>query len=193
MTKKDYKKCWGPSTPWKTESAWLGWLRGGIRRVWNKHPLKIAFIQHARIKIANPNPISAKRFPEIWGGKCACCGGIFPLSGGKKEGKQRITLQVDHKHPAGSLRKIEDIQSFFVNMLCITLDDLQFACTECNKTRSLADKLGISFEEADANRQAIQIIKDKQDKLWLLDHNILPASAQANRRKQIVEAILKGK
>ena len=40
---------------WKTESAFMSWLRGGIRRMWSKHPVRIEFMKQNRIRIPNPN------------------------------------------------------------------------------------------------------------------------------------------
>lgn len=169
----------------------MNWLRGSIRRVWNKHPLKIAALHKYRIKIANPNPSSAKAFPEIWGGVCSVCQGSFPLSGGKKEGKAKTKIQVDHKNPAGTFRNIEDFQGFFERMFCVGLEDLRLVCSDCNKTLAYADKHKISLAEAQAEKQAIAIAKSKLDKQWLEQKGVVPAGNAAGRRRQIV-AILKG-
>lgn len=187
MAKKNkYEHFWKfTGSPWKTESAWFGYIRSALRKVWKNHPRKINFLNTKRKRIPNPNPKSSTRFPEIWGGVCECCQGEFPLSAGKKEGKQKVTLQVDHLTPAGSLIDVKDIQQFFENLILVTEADLRLICTDCHKSVTLAERLGISFEEAKCEKEAISIIKEKQDKIWLLDRGIMPASSQANRRKQI--------
>lgn len=186
-----YDHCWKwEGSPWKSESAWYGWLRGSMRRAWNKHPLKIAFLRHVRRLIDNPNPTSAKRFPQVWGADCECCGGTFALSGGKREGGKAAKIQVDHRNAAGTFTKVQDIQKFYERLMCIGIEDLRAVCDVCNKTLALAESKGWTFERASAERKAIEIIKLKQDKQWLQDHGINPASAQANRRKQIVEKIM---
>lgn len=191
MAVGDYTHCWGAGTPWKTEASWLNWLRGSIRRVWNKHPLKIAALHKYRIKIENPNPASAKAFPTIWGGECQVCHGLFPLSGGKKEGKSKNKIQVDHKNPAGTFTDVKDFQGFFERMFCVGLDDLQLVCSDCNKLLAYADKYKIPLAHAKAEKQAIAICKAKTDKEWLIGRGVTPASSSPKRRKQIVE-ILKG-
>ena len=195
MTKKNHDKndkYWKfAGSPWKSQAMWWSWIRSSLRRGSNRHPAKIAKLNAERIKIPNPNPASAKRFPEVWGAQCACCSGIFPLSGGKKEGKQKTTIQVDHKIESGSLKDQSDLQRFVERMYCVSPDDLELLCSVCNKTKDLSVKLGVSFKEAECERDAIAIVKEKSDKSWLLDRNILPASAQANRRKQIVEQLKK--
>lgn len=160
-----------------------------MRRSWNRHPLKIAFLRSVRKQIPNPNTSSAKRFPTVWGADCACCGGTFALSGGKAEGKKATKIQVDHKVPAGSFIHVRDIQGFYERLMCVGLDDLQAVCDVCNKTLSLGERLGVSFNRAKAEREAIDIVKAKTDKEWLEQHRVTPAKAQANRRKQIADIL----
>jgi hypothetical protein len=55
---------------WSSESAYMSWLRGGLRRyLWSKNPVKLEFIKQNRIKIPNPNPKG--KVKEVWGGVCA--------------------------------------------------------------------------------------------------------------------------
>ena len=64
---------------WKTESAFMSWLRGGVRGgLWNKHPVKLEFIKKNRIQIPNPNPKGKK--PTVWGAVCALTGNIVPIN-----------------------------------------------------------------------------------------------------------------
>lgn len=194
MASKDYKHCWGEGTPWATESAWMNWLRGSIRRVWSKHPLKIAALHKHRIRIENPKVASRKAHPTIWGGECQVCKGLFPLSAGKKEGGGRgPCIQVDHKLPAGTFKDIKDFQGFFERMFCVGIDDLQLVCSDCNKLLAYADKYKVSLDMAKSVKEALNIVKEKRDKAWLIENGVSPASAQANRRKQIVEKLMEGK
>ena len=56
MTDETLEKMLGEmSNVWKTESAFMSWLRGGIRRMWSKHPVRIEFMKQNRIRIPNPN------------------------------------------------------------------------------------------------------------------------------------------
>lgn len=191
MSKDAYEHCWNwPGSPWKTRASWMNWLRGSIRKVWSRHPVKIAKLSSSRYKITNPNEASAKRFPTVWGADCACCGGTFPLSGGKKEGKQKVTMQVDHINAAGTFSDVRDFQGFFERMFCVGIDDLRLVCTDCNKTLALGDRFGWDYDRAKLERKAIEIVKAKTEKSWLLERGIIPASAQANRRKQVVEKLL---
>ena len=177
---------------WKSESAWFSWIRSALRRSWNRHPTKIAKLKKELIQIPNPNPKSSTRFPTVKGGKCSCCGGVFPLSGGKKEGKHKVTIQVDHLEPAGSLRDIKHLQGFVERLFCVGLEDLALICSVCNKTKDYAQKSGLSFKEAKIEKEAIEIQKQKKDVQWLKDNGLIPAKNAALRRKQLVEAMTKG-
>lgn len=70
--------------------------------------------------------------------------------------------------------------------------DQQFVCKPCHKAKTLSEKSGISYEQAVAEKQAIQIIKDKKDLTFLQEHGTIPARSQKARRQQIVNYILYG-
>lgn len=183
MSDKESPKLWEKYPHiWKTESSFLSWVRGGIRRgMWNKSPVKLEFINLNRRRIKNPNERSAKRFPEVWGGTCELCKGEFLTS----------QLDVDHVEGNHSLKKLEDIQTFVEAIVLVTLEDLQLLCKDCHNDKSYADKHGVSLQEAKATRQAIAILKTKRDKEWLADRGLTPESNQAKRRVQIIEYLLK--
>ena len=53
---------------WKSKSAFMSYLRGGIRRsCWMKHPVKLEFIKNNRQRIPNPN--TKGKAAEVWGGE----------------------------------------------------------------------------------------------------------------------------
>lgn len=161
---------------WATESSFMSWVRGGIRRsLWNKHPVKLEFIKRNRIKIPNPNPRG--KVAEVWGGVCSLTGEVCVIA----------DLEVDHKTGNHSLRSIDDLQKFVEGIVLITLDDLQFVSKKAHRIKSYAEKEGISFEEACIQKTAIEIAKAKKDKEWLMENGITPASNATARRQQIVE------
>lgn len=191
-TPKEWDKYWNwPNSPWKTGSSFMAYLRSALRRAWLRNPAKLEKIRQGKIKIPNPNPKSAVRFPEVQGARCECCLGHFPLSSGKKEAKNKDFIIVDHKRPAGEFREPKDFQKFFTGLLLITPDDLRLLCTSCNATELLAFKLGISFEQAKAERQAISLQKEKKDVEWLQERGLSGKNATV-RREMIVEQIMKG-
>jgi hypothetical protein len=167
---------------WATESAYMSWLRGGIRRyLWSKNPVKLEFIKQNRVKIPNPNPRG--KVKEVWGGVCALTGNTYPIG----------DMEVDHKEGNHSLKTLDDLVPFVKGIVMITLDDLQLVSKEAHKIKSYAEKQGIPFEEAKAEKTAIELIKKGVDKQFLIDHNVKAeniGSTQAVRRKQIVEILL---
>lgn len=163
---------------WKTKASFMSWLRGGIRRsLWNRSPIKVSFINKNRKRIENPNPKG--KVKEVWGGECALC----------KEDHVVANLQVDHITGNHSLNDLSDIQSFIEGIVLISENDLQFACKECHKVKSHADKMGISFKEAQKEKFIIDLIKQKKDKEYLSERGIIPASSQAKRREQLTEVL----
>ena len=160
---------------WKTESSFMSWLRGGIRRIWAKHPVKLDFIKQNRVKIPNPNPNG--RVKTVWGGKCALTGEYFVLN----------ELECDHKVGNHSLKTLDDLVPFVKGIVMITLDDLQLVSKEAHKIKSYAEKQGISFEEAKIEKEVIEIIKQKKDKAYLQERQLPVSSTQSARRATIVE------
>lgn len=160
---------------WATESAYMSWLRGGIRRyLWAKNPVKLEFIKQNRIKIPNPNPKG--KVKEVWGGVCALTGNTHPIG----------DMEVDHKEGNHSLKTLDDLVPFVKGIVMITLDDLQLVSKEAHKIKSYAEKQGISFEEAKIEKEVIEIIKQKKDKAYLQEHHLPVSSTQSLRRKTIV-------
>ena len=167
---------------WKTQSSFMSFLRGGIRRsLWNKSPIKLEFIKNHRKKIPNPNPRG--RVAEVWGATCYICGQDYPLN----------LVDVDHLEGNHSLKTMDDLQSFIEAIVCVTEEELGFACKSCHKIKSHCEKQGISFELARAEKEAIQLIKEKKDVQWLKEHNILPGKNAAARRQQIVDKLMEEK
>lgn len=167
---------------WKTQSAYMSWVRGGIRRgLWNRHPIKIEFLKSKTIMIENTNPRSKARFPEVKGCICEICLGKFKAT----------ECEVDHKTGNYSLKNMDDLRSFIEGIIEVDMDDLQMVCKSCHKIKSYADKYEMSFEQAKATKLAIELVNKKKDKQWLEQRNIVPASSQAKRREQIIKEKMK--
>lgn len=168
-------------TIWKTQAAFLSYVRGGIRRsLWNKNPVKLEFIKRNRKRIQNPVVKNRTRFPEVWGAECHHCKKDFLLK----------DMEVDHKEGEHSLRCIADIQGFVEAIAFVDFEDLAFVCKPCHRAKSHAERQGISIEDAIREKQAIAIQKG-DDKAWIISMGIHPAGNAKARREQIIE-ILKG-
>lgn len=164
---------------WKTKSSFMSWLRGGIRRsLWNRSPIKLQFINKNRKRIKNPNPKG--KVAEVWGATCAICGNDYPIN----------FVDVDHCTGNHSLNDLSDIQSFIENIVLVSEEDLQFACKDCHKIKNHAEKKGISFEAATAEKEAIRLCKENKDVDWLEQRGIIASTTKAKRRTQIEKILL---
>jgi hypothetical protein len=66
---------------------------------------------------------------------------------------------VDHIIPAGSLRCYEDVEGFITRLFCGS-DGFQILCPDpCHSAKTLADKRGITFEEALKEKPVIAFTK----------------------------------
>lgn len=164
---------------WKTESAFMSWLRGGIRRIWSKHPVRIEFMKQNRIRIPNPNKNGKAK--EVWGIKCALTGDLVP----------QTDAEVDHKKGNNSLRSVDDIQSFVESMLLVTFDDLQLVSKDAHKIKSYAEKYNMTFAEAKVHKEVIEICKDKQKTLdKLLEYNVQSPPSNAKARRELLTKLM---
>jgi hypothetical protein len=143
-----------PST-WKTESSFISWVRGGLRKgLWNRHPIKLELIKRTRIKapLGKPN----KKNPEglVWANKCSACKGVFRAK----------DINVDHRIGNHKLTSSADLEAFIKAIVWVGFDDLAIICVDCHKLKSHADRKGITLEEAKVDKQVIAFGKLKADK-----------------------------
>lgn len=168
---------------WKTESAFWSWIKGGIRKHWNRHPSKLKLIKNQRKQIPNPNPKGNKT--TVWGATCTICGKDYALK----------DMQVDHVlEDTAKLTKVEDIQSCCEKLWLVTTTDLRMLCSECHSVVSLSQKLGISFEEAKLEKEVIKFkslnAKEQAEVLVTFDPkyvNISPAVKRVNLYRECLK------
>lgn len=181
------KVMWGDGTPWKTKSQFYTYIRGCLRRAWMRHPCKINKIIKVRFKAdrvdKHGNLVLDKKTgkpKQVWNCECEICGYKGPSS----------SFHVDHINPTGTLTCFEDLPGFVERLLYVTEDDLRLTCKECNYTLAYADKQGVTFEEAKAEKKAISLVQSGEDKVWLISKGLTPESTKIKRRKQIVDFLL---
>lgn len=176
MTDQEWKPWEWYSDIWPTEAKFWTWLRGCFRQaVWNKSPCKITF------KNANCSPPPEGYTGRAKSGKHCALSGVW-------EGKSK--LEVDHIEGNKSLRSEQDILEF-VKHLIPHPDSMQLVTKEAHKIKSYAEKQGMSYERACAEKQAIALQKSKQDSDWLVDNGVSPVGKNAKlRREQIVNKLL---
>lgn len=160
---------------WKTEAAFLSFIRGGIRRyLWAKNPVKLEFVKEARKMITNPNVKLRKGRPKVWGGVCEMCGKEHILK----------NMEVDHRTGEFTLRAVTDIQKFVEGIVFVRKEDLALLCKPCHKGKTYSERFCMPLEDALIEKQAIAIMKG-DEKAWLIAQGLTPASNATKRRAQI--------
>ena len=178
----DQKKMWEIHPEiWKTESAYMSWIRGGIRRyLWAKNPVKLEFIKQNRIRIPNPN--TRGKVKEVWGGVCALTGGTYPIG----------DMEVDHIIGNHSLKSLDDLQSFIEGIVMVSFNDLQLVSKEAHKIKSYAEKYGITFEQAKKQKEFILISKSSELVIDTLKTYGVPLPSTQKARKELLKELMLG-
>ena len=173
----------------------LSSVRTMIRSCWSDSVFKLEFLKRNSELIINENPRSKKRYPMVRKYRCALCEGLF----GSTE------VELDHIESENALTSYEHINDFMLNIVLTSPDKLQVLCKDkkskklgithfgCHNIKTYSERYNVSFEEAKAEKTAIELIKKGVDKQFLIDHNVKAeniGSTQLKRRKQIVELLL---
>ena len=162
-----------------TESAFLAWVRSALRSKSLRWPPRNEALQLARKPYKGANKL------QKWEYKCAICHAFY---------KGKDVIVDHHPKPAGSILSISDV-SMFVNNLYCEVDNLRVLCSPCHDVHTLADKLGITFEQARVEKEIIAITKDTKKCLaYLASYGYNGVSvSNAVKRKALVSQLLKGK
>lgn len=157
-----------PNSPWKDEKAYLNWLRGSIRRIWSRHPVKIAYKQSRRYKA----PVG-RNDKEVWVSDCEICG------------CQHRSCDVDHLKGGFGFTDWTSFTEWARMILWVTFDDIRELCPDCHACVTLSQKLNISFKQAKLEKAVIEICKSKKDKQFIKNAGLNPASNADKRREQV--------
>jgi hypothetical protein len=167
---------WDDNPAWKSEKDFMNWLRSQTRRIWSRHPVKIAYKTKRRFKA--PIGVNGK---DVWACNCEMCGKLVRSS----------ETQIDHIIMGGSFSDWKTYTEWAKRILWVTPEDIRELCVDCHSTVTHMQKTGLSFEASKIEKQTIEIIKNKEDKSFLENVGIHPASNASLRRKQIVEYLTK--
>lgn len=104
-------------------------------------------------------------------------------------------LEVDHISGNHSLKSLDDIQKFIEGIVLVSVKDLQFVSKEAHKVKSYAERMGISFEDAKAIKQAIEFEKKGVKKVvaFINENGYNAASTKDKRRDQLINIFSKEK
>ena len=180
------KKPWTvEGVPWKSESAFWGWVRGVLRKGWSKHPVKLEFIKQNRKQIANPNPKGRKE--TVWGMTCDKCG----------KDTVQSEIEIDHKSDTGgTFTGLKDVAAYVAYLFLIDFNSIRPVCKPCHSIITHSQKTGVSFEEASVQKRAIEICK--QSKQLVVEfctkngYNSTSLSSAAKRREAVENILRKG-
>ena len=163
-----------------TESQYLAWIRSALRSKSLKWPPRAKALELARRPYKGTNKL------QKWEYMCAICGRWFKA----KE------VVVDH-YPiaAGSILSVEDIGPFANNLYC-EVDNLRVLDKTCHDIHTLAEKLGITFEQARVEKEIIRLLKaeNKKELLAIYQQHGYNVSLLTNpvKRRQALSEIFKG-
>lgn len=178
-----------------SEREFLTWVRTSIRSAWADSPMKRHMETKYTYLIDNTNPKSMKRFPKVKKIRCKICGEEF----------SPVDMQLDHVEGENSLKAIKDIKNFGIKTLIVPIAKLQWLCIDkfkvekgkkvlvrhgCHGFKTYSERYKISFEEAIIHKQAIDIIKNKQDKVFFEYRNLPIPSNVEKRREEIIKLLL---
>ena len=123
---------------WKTESAYMSFFRGQLRRAWNRHPMRVELMKSRRLEVPeSERERLGNRIKHCY--RCESCGQLHAAK----------TIEVDHIKAAGSLKSKEDLGSFAGRLLFVMPEDLQLLCkTVCHPVKSYMDAYQVSADVA---------------------------------------------
>lgn len=135
---------------WKTEAEFFQWLRGWFRMPWKRHPVRVNYLKQKRYKW--PESV---RGDTRWLVDCELCSEPKYIYRRIDGVLQPSEIEVDHKLPSGSFKTMEDMVQFIYKLLFISFEDLRCLCKDCHGIVTLANKLGVTFEEAKIEKEVI--------------------------------------
>lgn len=136
--------------PWEdcnwTRSRYFSFIRSALRSATMRYPAAQRYLHSKAYKA--PAGIRAKFLVD-----CEICG--------KAVAKSRA--DIDHITPAGKLTDYSDVGGF-VERLFTNFEGYQLLCPECHGIKTLADRRGISFEDASIEKVVVAFSKLKPEK-----------------------------
>ncbi len=163
---------------WKTRAAFFNYLRGHLRQIWSRFPAKLEWKKAQGVVPPASYTGRAKKLCQ-----CFYCGDFFPIS----------STEVDHAKMAGSCNSWDTSAEFLHNLLDCS-GEWRITCKPCHKIKNHAERLGVTFEDAAAIKDAIEFCKkpSKEVVAFLSEkgyYGVLVSTAV--KRRALVEKILK--
>jgi len=144
---------------WKGEKQYLNWLRGQIRRIWSRHPIKHRYVAQRtsytraelELILKLPDDVSprAKKFRN-----CEMCECLTPVG----------QLEIDHIHGGVGFDTYEEFLEWQQRILFVSFKDIRELCKTCHADVTLSQKLGCTLDEVPKERERIEFGKLKATK-----------------------------
>lgn len=153
-------------------------MRKAIDSAWMTAANKLVVFERSIIGDMNPETRTK------WLIRCEICQELHKIT----------NVQVDHKVGEFQCTTREDFTAYALNRLDVGFDDLQCLCIPCHEIKTLAERQGLSWEEATATKKAIAIEKAGTKKVVDFLKEVGYTSPGKNkdiRREQLVEYFLK--
>ena len=179
------------------EKEVVSWWRSAVRQMFSNSIFYRKYIEDQSTLVVNENPRSKKRYPMVKRFTCAICG--EQIGSGD--------LEVDHLDGGNSNKSLADADSFIKAIMFVTPDDIQVLCKDkyrvvnkkktlvkfgCHSYKTLADKVGCSFEEAKVRKKHILISKEKRFKSELEARGVtVPPKTQKAQSELLLTLMLK--
>lgn len=181
---------------WKTEAAYLTWLRGQIRQIWNTCPQKLEFLKKnvKRLPKVDSNGDTLKfKNGSVRQYKAYVCDACAKTCYDSERIGRQKTFAVDHKKGNHSLVTFEQAPQFLDSILRVKEEDLQILCKECHDIKTYAEKYSVSLETAKITKYAIQLIENKKDKQFFIDRKLTVPTNSDKRRVAIIKILISEK
>lgn len=162
---------------WKDEKAYLNWLRGQVRRMWSRAPIKIEYKNSRRYKA----PVG-RNGREVWVSDCEICG------------CQARKTQVDHIDGGYGFTDWGSFLGWLDRILLIDFDDIRELCIPCHEIVTLSQRKEVSFEEAKIEKEVIAFTKlsiDKQKEILNNEGFSELETSNAKKRRECYSKLLR--
>ena len=154
-------------------------VRKAVDSIWMTAAHKLVFLEDKVIPDMNPDTRTK------WLIECNNCGNMFKLT----------DVNVDHVVGEFPCTNREEFMSYLISRLDVGFDDLQILCadnpkkdyTGCHSIKTLAERNGLTFDQAKLEKGVIKIINltATEQSNWLRDKGVKPGSNEEIRRNQI--------
>lgn len=158
-------------------------VRKAIDSAWMTAAHKLVFLEDRVI------PDLDETTRTKWLCKCNICGNMFKLT----------DVQIDHQKGEFPCTNRDEFLGYILSRLDVGFDDLQVLCADipsknhvgCHSIKTFGERYGLTFDEAKTEKQVIAICKAKEDKAFLIERGLTPASNADKRKQQVREELRK--